>query len=194
MSSDYNDGLTFETRNIPSNAPAITTPTSFYTYGAQLEAALYPSSLLPPSGTRDPDILSGPAATLCPSGFFSWQIQIAPNFASSEQSADVPLLWFDGNDEVFLQQSSGAVVMRLGGDTAVTTGQIVFARERVLTLTFTNTSSGAMIEVQGATSGNGTTTGSSHAVAPLPTSVYILGDDTGAKECIDLQKLTVSAP
>jgi hypothetical protein len=167
-------------------------------WGGMFEAgAGYPSSVIPTgaaSATRNADTLSGSAASLAPGGYLDWTLQFAPNFAQNEQGVDAPLIWLDAQNQVYLRRSDSTIVFEVGGSPLITSAALTFAREQVITVHVVDSPGhGASLSVAGAAAGNGTMSAAASAMS-TPAKVYILGDSSGGRECVDLQKITILGP
>lgn len=178
-------------------APAgVNAPFVWAVYGHQIEASLYPSSIIPTggaTGTRAADVLSIPSPpVVAPGGFFDLTLTVAPNYATAEQAVDHTLLHFGVNDLVFLRASDHKVVLRIGG-ADVASSALTWSRDQGLTIRARHGRDGRTLTVAGATTGNGTATAGAVAAITLPGTAYLLGDSSGAQECADLRSVRFAA-
>jgi hypothetical protein len=119
----------------------------------------------------------------------------APNFADEEQGVDAPLLWFDSQNQVLLQQASSKVAVMVADDIVLTSASLTWSRNQAITVMVSLDNSGALaLTVSGATTGNGTTNASGVDPFTVGSTTYLLGTDDGAAECIDLQTVSFTTP
>lgn len=136
--------------------------------------------------TRGADILTGsmaPVPTRLINGNYSFDV--APLFSSTEgvsYATDQCIFsWAeDDSERVFFVVSGGAIYIRVtsGGATKVTSNALAFSAHQKLTITISATA--GSITVAGATSGNGTVTGSSWTRTTGPT--FYIGNRQGATQ------------
>ena len=166
-------------------------------WGAQIETGRYPSSVIPTAGTaasRAADVLSTTSA-IAPSGRLNMTAVVAPNFASGEQGVDSPILWWNSTNQIFLQQSTGKIVIELGGVAALVSAALTWSREQAITVAAHLAPSGALsLTVSGATTGNGTTNATGVGTFSTGATSYLLGTSSGAQECADLRSVSFAAP
>lgn len=167
-------------------------------FGPQVEfGALYPSSVFPTvatAATRAADVLSTTAA-IAPGGRLNMTGVFSPNFATAEQSFDMPLLWWSAGNQVYLRQTDSKIVVTVGGSVVLTSAVLAWSREQGLSVVCHLTPAGAlMLTVSGATSGNGTTTVSGVAAFTTTPTAYVMGTSAGAQECVDLRQIGFAAP
>ncbi len=164
-----------------------TGPVSVYSF--QMEAGLYPGSAIGPGVSRAADVLSlSSPALVAPGGFFDATIVVAPNYTQAEQGSDHDLLFFDTNNRVFVKASDHKIYLRIGGVDVVSSA-LTWSRNQAITVHASHLAAGRALVVSGATSGNGTTTGTAVAAITLPATAYVLGNASGAQECSDLRAL-----
>lgn len=162
---------------------------ALYGYGAQTEVGKYPSSLVPTAGAtvaRAADVHSIPSpALIAPGGFFDATMVVAPNYAHAEHGVDHDLINF-GTVRAYLNASDHKVYLHTGG-LDVASSALTWSRDQALSLRLVHARSGRRIEVSGATTGNGITTGGADASFSLPGTAYLIGSSSGAQECADLR-------
>lgn len=179
--------------NTPGTSPGINPATSWYGYAAQMEAAnKYRSSYI--GGARAADVLSTTAA-IAPSGRLNMVATVAPNFATAEQANDSPILWWDANNNVTLQQSTSKVIVKVGGSVVLSSAALTWSREQGIGVAVHLTPGGSLsLGVNGATAGNGTSTATGVAAFTTSGTAYLLGTSSGAQECADLRTLGFYQP
>lgn len=165
-----NDYISFDHRaDVPNTGdPAISVATDYYVYGVQLEAvSKFPSSLIPSnsgtSGARSADTLTLTTAqynTAIQS--VPWTFDFYPRFANTEcTNGDQRWLFSFGgaNDGIYVDTTGGnvTVVVVAGGSIVAQSGALTFSRQQKITVTV-RPATGALT-VSGATTGNGTVTG-----------------------------------
>ena len=139
------------------------------TWGRQLEQASFPSSYIRSAAvggtTRSADILSG-ATSSVPSAMINgaFTFDIAPIFSSSagvRHAADQCIFSFaeDDSERVFFVVSGGSIYIRVtsGGATKVTSNALTFSAHQKISVAIDGAA--GSITVGGATTGNGTVTG-----------------------------------
>jgi hypothetical protein len=166
-------------------------------YGCQMEVGAYPTSYIPvgaaANAPRKADILSVTnGAMALPGGSFDVTIKYVPAYASGEAAGDHILFFVDANNSVRFRASDKKIVLKLGGsDTAAVSDALTFNRYQALTVHAKNSAAGAVLDVSGATGGNGMKTDTAKpAIMPVPATIYVLGDDKGATEASDLQQVS----
>lgn len=105
----------------------------------------------------------------------AWQITIKPRRASTQANdtiTDTLFAFGAGLDNRISINASNQVVVRQGGTDRVTTGALTWSADQAITLTF-DAAAGTAI-VAGATTGNGTTTGTAWT---MPTGDVQVGND-----------------
>lgn len=136
--------------------------------------------------TRGADILSGSMSSV-PSKITSdaYSIDVAPIFSSADGIAyakDQCIFSFaeDDSERLFFVVSGGSIYLRVvsGGSTKVTSGALSFSANQKLTIAV-NSASGS-VTVSGATSGNGTSTGTPWGRTLGPT--FYVGNRQGATQ------------
>lgn len=160
------------------------------TWGMQQEQASFPSSYIRTvdynygAATRGQDILSGPIASI-PAKMIDgeWTFTCAPVGASArmirQNATQVLFSYATGSGEyVAFVIDGGAVKLRVvsGGATKVTTGALTFSADQELTVTLDGAA--GSIVVSGATTGNGTTTGTAWT-RTVGTTLYVGALDDG---------------
>ena len=160
------------------------------TWGRQLEQASFASSYIRSAAvggtTRAADLLSGPISTVPATminGTFAFDI--APIFSSAggiRHATDQCIFSFaeDDSERIFFVVSGGSIYIRVvsGGATKVTSNALAFSAHQKLTITI-NAAAGS-ISVSGATTGNGTVTGTSWTRTTGPT-MYVGTRQGGAQ-------------
>ncbi len=168
---------------------------SMLVYGYQIEAAHYPGSVTLTTGaavTRAADVLSTPGADVAGDGYFDELFTLAPNYADTEFAADHDWTYF-GGPRLYLRQSDKKLVLHTGGVDVVSSA-LTWSRNQAITVRAKHQASGRSLTVSGATTGNGTTTGSADSPFTVPGSVYLLGNASGPQECADLRSITFFLP
>lgn len=179
-------------------------------WGLQLEQASYASDPIRTEGlgygaeTSDATVLSGPIATI-PSKMLngSWSFLVAPMGPSGgmiRQNATQTLFSFaeDASERISFEISGGSLYLRVysGGALKVSSNALTFSRDQVLTVAVDGAS--GSITVSGATSGNGTVSGTTWTRTPGST-LYVgaLSDGTqhfdGGLWCAGAPAPTVSS-
>ncbi len=170
----------------------------FVAYGGQSEDGLYPGPYIPTTTiavAAAADVLSVPDPTLiAPGGFYDVMMTVAPSYAQNEFGTDHDLLYFGANDRVYLQQSSGKIVMKTTGQSDVLSLALTWSREQSLTIRMMSRLTQRQIIVSGATTGNGATSGTAASAFTLPATAYLLGSNSGAEECANLLSVAVYRP
>jgi hypothetical protein len=153
--------------------------------------------VIPTNGSEDiraADTLSTTTA-IAPSGRLNMTEVVAPNFASGEQGVDSPILWWSSTNQIYLQQSTGKVVVDVGGSPVLTSAALTWSREQAITVAVHLTPSGALsLTVSGATTGNGTVNTTGVGTFSTGATSYLLGTSSGAQECADLRSVSFAAP
>ena len=141
------------------------------TWGVQLEQASFPSSYMRTEElaygafTRAADVLSGPISTI-PSKMVNgaWSFTVAPVGASSGMIRDAgtqTLFSFaeDGSETIEFYITGGACYLRVvsGGVAKVTSSALTFSADQVLAVSVDGAA--GTLTISGATTGNGTSTG-----------------------------------
>lgn len=159
---------------------------------AQNETGKYPTSVFTTTTvelTRAADVVTVPTPySVAPRGFFSVDMTIAPNFANTEQAADLNLLYFGANDRVYLRQSDGTIVSRIGSNN-VASSAFTWSREdaiRIVVRHLPNTGRLVRVYKNGVQQGSDATGTATTAIA-LPSTLGILGDTSTTAEAADLR-------
>lgn len=164
-------------------------PTDFISDMFQLEVGAFPSSPIETTTadvTRGADILTATIAS-APSWMIDgrWTFDVAPIFSSAEgvvHATDQCLFAYSDTDSerVFFVVSGGAIYIRVtsGGVTKVTSNALTFSAHQKLTVILDGAA--GSISVSGATTGNGTVTGTSWTRS-VGTTLYV-GNRQGAAQ------------
>lgn len=192
--------LRFETQGFGPDA--ITTPTSFIAYGAQVEEGKYPSSFIPTTGVsriREADIVHVEERKVAKDGWFAMTIRFAPHYATNEQEVPHDIINLYKN-QIFVRLQSnpmteiGTLVMRVPGssegvaDLSIT--GLKWTRDEPLTVVAWSAPDGRFLSIEGAVEGNGEASSGVPAkplVEPVETLSRLLGEKNGAQESADLQ-------
>ena len=173
------------------------TTNDYGAFGAQVEPRAFFTSYVGPTNlstlTRDADslIVSAPPSFLL-SG--KYQFSIRPNGSSTD-------IVNDANDETLIGFSGGTSFLRIIDDTGIkvrltdgtnttTTGAITFSEEQQITITVDMPTGD--ITIAGATTGNGTTSGSGAVTFPAATACRIGADHAGTLPYFGLFSRTIS--
>lgn len=176
------ENFSFDHRaNIPNTGdPAISVATDFYVYGVQLEAVnKFPSTLIinntGASGTRSADVLTFTTAqylSALRSAPFTYRFY--PRFAHTDTTAG-DAYWhysFGGSSDGIYVDSTGGnctVIVKAGGAIKAQSSTLTFSRHQQIALTVRPGL--GQLTVAGATTGNGTVTGSAFTFANAPLRV-----------------------
>jgi Tc toxin complex TcA C-terminal TcB-binding domain/ABC toxin N-terminal region/Neuraminidase-like domain/Concanavalin A-like lectin/glucanases superfamily len=163
-------------------------------WGAMVEQRSYLTSFIGADNatfTRAQDTLFADVASMgvATDGYFDVELAYAPLYAQDEAGDDHDLLFVDSNNRVYFDESAATIVARIGG-VDVTSAALTFSRHQEVTVTVSHQASGVVLTIAGATTGNGTTTGTAQAaLSPAPSQVYVLGNASGAQEGAELRAL-----
>jgi hypothetical protein len=164
-----------------------------YCYACQEELGKYPSSAF--TGARAADVLSlSSPSTIAPGGYFDVSKVFAPHYATAEQSVDHNLVYFNDNNRLFLRQSDSKLVLRLAGANNTVSSALTWSRETALRIRARHTPREQVLEVLGATTGNGVASAAAAAAISLPATAYLLGSSTGAEESSSLYAVQFQRP
>lgn len=164
-------------------------PTDFISDMFQLEVGAFPSSPIETTTayvTRGADILTASVSDI-PEWMVDgrWTFDVAPIFSSAEgivHATDQCLFAYSDTDSerVFLVVSGGSLYLRVtsGGVTKVTSNALTFSAHQKLTVILDGVA--GSISVSGATTGNGTVTGSAWTRS-VGTTLYV-GNRQGAAQ------------
>jgi hypothetical protein len=150
-------------------------------YGYQIEAGLYPGSVIAAAASRAADVLSGPASLLCPGGYFHLRGKFAPIYAAAEQSVDQNLFFLDSNNRLFLRQSDNKLVLRIGGADLASAALGQSRNQEISVEAVHSARLGRRLIV-----GSASTTGSIASAISLPATAYLQGGSSGAEEASGL--------
>lgn len=170
-----NDYISFDHRaDVPNTGdPAISVVTDYYVYGVQLEAARkFPSTLVPSNsgvattGSADTETYStsqyNAALLTAP-----WQFTFYPRWAPPTDVTDGDARWFwsfgDSSNGIYADTTSGVttIVVKVGGAVKVQSSGFTCSRHQGVTVTVRPGS--GILTLAGATTGNGSTTGTAFA-------------------------------
>lgn len=164
----------------------------------QIEDGKYPTSAIPTTGaaaSRAADVLSlSSPSIIAPGGYFDMLKVFAPHYATAEQGSDHNLLYFDANNRLFLRQADSKLVLRLGGANNTVSSALTWSRETPLCIRARHTPREQVLEVLGATAGNGVASAAAAAAISLPATAYLCGSNTGAEECSSLYAVQFQRP
>ena len=195
---DESDSIVLDTKNQPAGAGVILGTSSFLAFGAQAEAANYPSSYIPNTTTktkRSLETLLIPAAKagdVLKNGFFELTIRFAPNFAHTELSTDYHFFQIHDGEKwrVYMDSATKAIHVKFNNTELVASNALQFARESEIEVKVQNLESDTVkLSVSGAGLVGGGIFNSQTAVVPAPTGfdIFILSHHDGAEECSDLR-------
>jgi hypothetical protein len=159
-----------------------------YAWGAQLEISKYPTSYIPTTTAavfRSVDVLACTSVALAsPFSYADWTIHYRPNYAATETSVDHDLIFWDSTTRLYFRQSDAKFVLHSPGSADVVSAAQNFAREADMTIRIVHSSTAKSLTVNGVT-----VTGSVGTTLAASTTIYVLGNASGAQECGDLVTL-----
>lgn len=172
-----NDFLSFDHRaNIPNAGdPAISVATDFFVYGVMLEANVKFAATTIASTSGTSTTLSADTLTYAGGQYVAamltvpWQVDFMPRYALGADLTTGDTFYLasygDANNGVYIDDA-GKVTVKVGGATKVQSSAITCSKFQKLTVAV-RPADGAIV-VSGATSGNGTYTGTSYAFPASP--------------------------
>lgn len=159
-------------------------------WGMQLEQRAYPTSFY--DGLRRAEVLRALAHVMAPDGFFSIRLKYRPHYADDEPGLHHSLVVFDDNNKLIFNRATVTFDLVIDGVT-LSSAAVTFSRHQEITIDIEHSTNRRMIEVSGASTGNGRVIGdAAAAISSLPTYATILGGggfDGGAEEGADLLAL-----
>lgn len=147
----------------------------------QVETGYFPSSPIRTAAaavTRGADVLSYASGSF-PAAFLTtgFKVVVAPDASSAEivsSNTDLRILQVGASDYVRIRKNTNCAVELVCGGSIVATLTVTFSRAQALTITAIPSS--GSLTVAGATTGNGTNTGSG-AAWPAATTLYVGADN-----------------